>query len=194
MLTQKTALDQIEITLFDAIQLRFGLHALKDGVPRSEPRWHRTAIMPGVDVDTQLKAVSDNLVLIGEEPISAADVARVKSYAAIAHTSESIALTTAIARANQHLEMQPDVDAEPAHLTLPEETDMIFRAEQIKSVSASEATQYGYKLARKFNEHWVANKGIESRRLSVPDNPAMTKARRQMVQKVLQALIASKYA
>ena len=43
-------------------------------------KWHRTAIAQDGDVDAQMAAVNNHLAQIGEQPVSAEDIAKIKSH------------------------------------------------------------------------------------------------------------------
>lgn len=99
MFQRKTVVDQIEITRSGAIQVRFGLLLVEDGI-EIDCKWHRTAIAPGGDVDAQISAVNAHLVQMGKEPAGSADIDRVKVLAAAAWTPEVL---EAAARARSYI-------------------------------------------------------------------------------------------
>lgn len=82
-LEMQTILDQIEITQQKFIQLRF-TKVIADGAQVYGKEYHRSTIAPGGDVDAQCAAISEHLIEMGYPPVSAQDVATIKSHAEIA--------------------------------------------------------------------------------------------------------------
>lgn len=81
MITQKTLLNQIEIT-GTAVQIRFEL-CVFNGDKQVSSRWHRAAVpldAPNDGVDQQIEAVNLHLVAMGEQPVSSEDVAKITAH------------------------------------------------------------------------------------------------------------------
>lgn len=81
MITQRTLLDQIEIT-DSAVQVRFELCVFNSDKKVSS-RWHRTAVpleAPSDAMAQQMEAVNLHLTSMGEEPVSVEDVAKIVSH------------------------------------------------------------------------------------------------------------------
>lgn len=60
MIEKKTVIDQIEITRSGAVNIRFALLIIDNGVEVAS-RWHRTAVAPDGDVDAQIIAVNADI-------------------------------------------------------------------------------------------------------------------------------------
>jgi len=50
-------------------------------------KWHRTAIAQDGDIDAQMAAVNNHLAQMGEQPVSAEDIAKIKSHHSLFKTS-----------------------------------------------------------------------------------------------------------
>jgi len=87
MIIKQTVVDQIEITRTGDIQVRFG-KLLVEGDNEISCQWHRTMIPPGGDVDAQLAVVNAHLIQMGEQPVDAAGIAKIKAHAQTAWTPE----------------------------------------------------------------------------------------------------------
>lgn len=79
MITKHAVVDQIEIARSGAVQVRIALELVEDGVVLSQ-KWHRTCLEPGGDVDAQMATVNSHLEQMGELPVSAADIAKIRSH------------------------------------------------------------------------------------------------------------------
>lgn len=93
MIEKKTVIDQIEVTRAGHIQIRIGKLIVEDGRELS-CQWHRTAVEVGGDVDAQIEAVNAHLIEMGEAPIDAAGIAKVKTMAVAAWTPEVLEAQT----------------------------------------------------------------------------------------------------
>ena len=84
MISKNTVVDQIEVIRNGIIQVRIALEFVENGVVLSS-RWHRTAIEVGGDVDAQMAAVNAHITSepMNEQPVSAADIARIKAVQAV---------------------------------------------------------------------------------------------------------------
>jgi hypothetical protein len=91
MIQKQTILDQIEITRNGTIQFRIGLLLVEDGQEITEPKWHRSAIEPGGDVDAQVAAVNANLKQMGQAELPADDLAKLKAHSEVAWTPDVVA-------------------------------------------------------------------------------------------------------
>lgn len=96
MLELKTIVDQIELTRFGCIQIRFGNLRVKDG-KITACQWHRTCIDPGHSVDAQLAAVLAHLPQMGEAPFeevesphSALTPQTIRDQVLLVHTPERV--------------------------------------------------------------------------------------------------------
>ena len=89
MIEQQTIIDQIEIVRNGAVQIRFGLLVVENGVEIAH-QWHRTLVEPGGDVDAQIAAVNTHLVQMNRLPCPATETARVKAIAQLVHTAEVV--------------------------------------------------------------------------------------------------------
>ena len=78
MIEKKTVVDQITVTRFGHVHLRFGLLVVEDGVEIGH-QWHRTAVEPGGDVDAQIALVNEHLTRMGFKVVDAADIAMTKA-------------------------------------------------------------------------------------------------------------------
>lgn len=77
---KQTVLDQIEISRDGTINLRFAKEVVDDDGTVISSEWHRTVCPPGTDVDAQIAAVNQHLVVgLKCMPVDAADIARVKA-------------------------------------------------------------------------------------------------------------------
>lgn len=90
MLLQKTILNQIEITQNGTIQVRFALVVENNGVTVAS-KFHRTAIIPGGDIQAQIDSVNQHLAQMGEMPVDAASVDRIMAFSTVAWTPEVVA-------------------------------------------------------------------------------------------------------
>ncbi len=89
-LTQKTVVDQIEVTRNSSLQIRIALEVL-NGETIANSKWHRTSIPPGGEVAAQMAAVNAHLFQMGEPPVSEADIAKITAHAETAWTPDVIA-------------------------------------------------------------------------------------------------------
>ena len=78
-IVKQTVVDQIEITRNGTMQIRIGLELVEDGAVLSN-KWHRTMVDPGGDVTAQIAAVNAYLLAMGEQEVSAADIAKIKAH------------------------------------------------------------------------------------------------------------------
>lgn len=90
MIEKRTIVDQIEITRDKTIQIRFGLLLLEDGIELS-CQWHRTAIEPGISVDTQIAAVNNHLQQMGKSTVPPTELDNLKQIVPVVHTPAVIA-------------------------------------------------------------------------------------------------------
>lgn len=87
-----TTVNKIEILESGVVQIRLN----KTARPGHEPNrdcWghHRIAAEPGADMDQWRTLVNEHFEAMGVNEISVDEWAKVKSYAALAHTDEAIA-------------------------------------------------------------------------------------------------------
>jgi hypothetical protein len=61
MISKSTVIDQIEITRSGRIQVRFQIRVTEDDMDISSPKYHRSAVEQGGDVDGMLTAVEDDI-------------------------------------------------------------------------------------------------------------------------------------
>jgi len=86
---KQSVIDQIEITRDGTIQLRIAKEVLDDDGSVIVRDWHRTACPPGHDIDAQMAAVNEQLVVhLKCMPVEASEIARVKSIAPMVWTKE----------------------------------------------------------------------------------------------------------
>ena len=80
MIAKQTVVDQIEVNRNGTIQIRIALELVENGAVLNH-KWHRTAIEAGGDVDAQIAAVNAHITSepMNEQPVSAADIARIKA-------------------------------------------------------------------------------------------------------------------
>lgn len=81
-ITQETAVNQIEVTESNDVQIRIELR-IKNGEEVVSTRWHRTSFdrnMPN-SVDLQMAEVNKHLIMMNEVPVSPEDIARIKVFA-----------------------------------------------------------------------------------------------------------------
>ena len=98
---KRTYAEQIEVKPNGVIQARFAkLRLNEDGTPDGEPQWHRTLFEPDMDIDAHMEAVNAHLRQMGENPVEAECVKRIKAHAKIARTPENLAACAAL-RAKQ---------------------------------------------------------------------------------------------
>lgn len=98
MLTKRTVIDQIEIIGSQAVQVRFLKLIEENGVPLTEPQYHRTAIQPDGDPLEQMASVNEHLVAMGLAPVADTEIARIAAvHAAAATLEQSPAYTAALA-------------------------------------------------------------------------------------------------
>jgi len=90
MITKKTEVNQIEVTQNGTVQIRIKLSVLENGVELNSA-WHRTAFYPGCDIDAQFSSVNANLASMQREPVSIADIDKVKAHCTLAWTPQVIA-------------------------------------------------------------------------------------------------------
>ena len=83
MITKKTVVDQIEVTRASVIQVRFG-KLLLEGDKVIACQWHRTAFWPGLDIDEHMVRVNTHLESMGEAPVDAVEIDRLKKLAQVA--------------------------------------------------------------------------------------------------------------
>ena len=88
MIEKETIIDQIEITRNGAIQIRFGLLLVEDGV-ELDCKWHRTVIEPGTEVEAQIAAVDQHLLSMGKAAVSSERLQQLKSIVALVHNGGS---------------------------------------------------------------------------------------------------------
>ena len=104
MIKRKTVIDQIEITRGGAIQVRFGLLLVENGMEAGQSDWHRTIIEPGVDPDAQIGAVNQHLRAMGKPEIDHPQMIYVlKNAVANFHTPERVAAWQDKARQDEEL-------------------------------------------------------------------------------------------
>lgn len=91
MIEKQTVLDQIEIRRDGTVQFRIGLLVVEDGQEVTEPKWHRSVVEPGGDVDAQVAAVNSHLKQMGQNELPADDLAKLKTHSKAAWTPDVIA-------------------------------------------------------------------------------------------------------
>jgi hypothetical protein len=90
MIEKRTVIDQIEIARGGAVQVRFGLLLVEDGV-EIDCKWHRSLIEPGIDPDVQLAAVNDQLTKMGKAQVGNDElVPTLKGVVAAVHTPDVV--------------------------------------------------------------------------------------------------------
>jgi hypothetical protein len=91
VITKQTIIDQIEITRYGSIQIRFAKVVVEDDqVLVSE--YHRTSIEPGGDIQAQMDAVNAHLTgSLKAAPVIAKDIAYINAIAGTAWTPEVVA-------------------------------------------------------------------------------------------------------
>ena len=95
MITKQTAVNQIEITQNGTVQIRIGLEIIENGVMIHQ-KWHRTILPPGHNIDAQFALVNTHLAQMGENPVSQADIDKVKTQCLAAWTPAVIAAYQAL--------------------------------------------------------------------------------------------------
>ncbi len=90
-LSQRTIIDQIEVTHSGPIQIRFAKQIV-DGDTVLASEWHRTSIDPGGDLATQMAAVNSHLEQMGRLPVSDKDslLGLLPQIVALVHTPEVV--------------------------------------------------------------------------------------------------------
>lgn len=88
-LTQRTIVDQLEITRTGTVQIRLAIIVEADGVELS-CAYHRTSIEPGGDVDAQIAAVNSHLQSMKLGPIEPDGLSYLKPIVEAAQTKEKI--------------------------------------------------------------------------------------------------------
>lgn len=76
-----TVLDRVDISDNGVISIRFDKQILV-GKEVKHREWHRTAIMPGADIDKAIKAVNTHLAAMDYGPVSERDVLDIKAKVA----------------------------------------------------------------------------------------------------------------
>ena len=91
MLKQQTVVDRIEILRDGVIQVRLTKEVVEYTTGQVLAKnYHRTAFIPGLDVDMQMKAVNEHLGSIGEVPVPDTQIDRIKQATTTFHTTEVI--------------------------------------------------------------------------------------------------------
>lgn len=80
MIEKTTLVDQIELQRTGDVGVRLVLLLVEDGVILST-KYHRTVVPAGGSVAVQMDAVNAHLISMGEQPVHAADLARLFAVA-----------------------------------------------------------------------------------------------------------------
>jgi hypothetical protein len=86
---KQTKLNKVEITDNGMVLFRLALCLVEDGKEISN-KWHRSGVEPGGDIDAQFAAVNAHLIQMGQMPVSADDIERVRAQAIAAWTPEVV--------------------------------------------------------------------------------------------------------
>lgn len=89
-LAKRTIVDQIEVRRDGAVQVRLAKQIV-DGEQVALSEWHRAAFEPGVDLEAGMKIVNNDLIQMGEEPVSGSEVERIRRIMSVEHTPETVA-------------------------------------------------------------------------------------------------------
>lgn len=113
MLFKRTVVSQVEITEQGHVQIRLGLQVVDqtaDPITNAvtetiiSNNWHRTAVVPGGNIDAQMAAVhSDIAGRFGMPPVDVAAIDRIKALAAVAWTPDVVAAYQAALAAQQNI-------------------------------------------------------------------------------------------
>jgi hypothetical protein len=76
MIQRKSIINQIEVPTHGGVAVRIALQIV-DGDTVISSKWHRTLIPVGISPAEQLAFVNEHLAMMGEAPISSADIQRV---------------------------------------------------------------------------------------------------------------------
>jgi len=90
MFEKNTVIQTIEIDGNGIIRILVVSRLFENGV-EIQKSLHRTAFIPGMDIDAHFVAVNEDLVRLNRVAVSGADIARLKTHAATAWTPEVIA-------------------------------------------------------------------------------------------------------
>ena len=82
-----TIVDQIELKPGPFVYLRMGLCIADGDVIVGEPRWHRTSFRHDTDVEATMALVNTHLATMGEAPVPADEIQRIKRAVAF-HMAE----------------------------------------------------------------------------------------------------------
>ena len=116
---QKTELEGVEVKADGQVMFRLGFAQFVDGKQRGEVRWHRSGVEAGGDIDAQFAVVNTHIESMGELPVSAEDIARVKNFISLAWTPAVLAAAEATrlgAVAKKEAEMVAAMEAKEASL------------------------------------------------------------------------------
>lgn len=80
MIEKTTTVDQITLSRWNAVQIRFGLLLIENG-NAIERKWHRTMIIPGDSVDAQVAAVNIDLARNKYVEVSIVETNSIKAQA-----------------------------------------------------------------------------------------------------------------
>lgn len=111
------SVNQIEITEIGHIQVRLSKEICDDAgnvIGYAEPRWHRTAIEIGGDVDAQMQAVNAHLETMGFPAVSAEDISQIAAHSVVAWTPTKVAAWNAAKAAD--IARQESLAADAARL------------------------------------------------------------------------------
>lgn len=85
MIQRKTTVSQIEVTEAGVVQVRLNKLLVDEGTEIMR-QYHRFVLHPATDFDEIVNAVQVNLVQMGEEPMTAEDVERVRKFVVLARS------------------------------------------------------------------------------------------------------------